>query len=89
MRKETFKTGDYIRAYDFKPCLGRGDNFVEGQIISIEKPANDYHYYLIECTRDICDDLIEMKYSRVGEKIKVPCKTSNDYPGRVINLTRI
>lgn len=89
MKQEIIKQNDHIRAYDFKPCLGRGDCFIEGKVVSLNKPENDYYYYLVECTRDICDDLEVVRYTRVGELIKVPMKTSNDYPGRVINLTRI
>ena len=90
MKKEVFKVGDYLRAYDFKPFIGRGDNFIEGKITAAVKPENDYYYYLVDCTRDIVDDLPNSgKYSRVGNLIKVPMMTQNDYPGRVINLSRI
>lgn len=90
MKKEKFNLRDTIRAYDFKPCVGRGDCYVEGEIVSLEKPECDYHYYLINVTADIsCGEVSEQRYSRVGNLVKVPMYTSNDYPGRVINLSRI
>ena len=89
MKREIIKTNDTIRAHDFKPCLERGDCYVEGVVRAVVKPSNDYHYYLIECTRDVTDGDDERVYSRIGTEIKVPIMTSNDYPGRVMNLTRI
>lgn len=89
MKREIVNKNDTIRAHDFKPCLGRGDMYVEGVVVDVVKPHNDYHYYLIKCTRDVVDGDDEQTYSRVGTEIKVPIMTSNDYPNRVINLTRI
>jgi hypothetical protein len=89
MKREIIKQNDTIRAYDFKPSLGRRDCYCEGTVLAVVKPGNDYHYYLIECTRDVTDGLDEGAFTRVGKNLKIPCRVFNDYPGRVMNLTRI
>jgi hypothetical protein len=85
---------DTIRAYDFKPLLGRADCYVEG--IVLERNAIrecGYNAYKIECTKDVFGEdgsLPKGKGSRVGHTVYVPWQVSfMEYQGRVINLSRI
>jgi hypothetical protein len=84
------KINDVIRSYDFKPMYGRPDCFVEGRVIELTA-ACGYDAIKIEV---LVDQFGEDRYveagGRVGEIVIVPVETSfMDYPGRVINLTRI
>lgn len=80
------KTGDVIRSYDFKPMDGRNDLYVEGKVIQLTN-KHGYDAYEITVTKD---SWTSEGYSRVGEIVLVPVKVFyNDYPGRVINLSRI
>jgi len=79
--------GDTIRGYDFKPMVGREDCFVEG---TVERITNEQGYkaYKITVTKDSWSDA-ECK-GRVGKIVYVPVEVFHmDYPGRVINLSRI
>jgi hypothetical protein len=83
--------GDVIRAYDFKPMVGREDCFVEG---TVERVTNEQGYvaYKITCTKDYFGENVPKgaKGSRVGKIVFVPVEVAfMDYPGRVINLSRI
>lgn len=79
--------GDVIRSYDFKPMVGREDCFVEG-IVERETNENGYSAFKITVTKDSWSDSEDK--GRVGKIVYVPVKVShNDYPGRVINLSRI
>ena len=79
--------GDVIRSYDFKPMVGREDCFVEG-IVERETNENGYNAFKITVTKDSWSDTEDK--GRVGQTVYVPVKVSyNDYPGRVINLSRI
>ena len=86
---------DIIRAYTFKPMVGRADDFVEGEVLdrnAIGSQGNQA--YKIRVTRDCFDnkEFTEVGYkdlgNHVGEIILVPWKTNRDYQGRVINLSR-
>ena len=80
------KTGDVIRSYDFKPMVGRNDLYVEGKVIQLTN-KHGYDAYEITVTKD---SWTSEGYSRVGEIVLVPVKVFyNDYPGRVMNLSRI
>ena len=87
---------DTIRAYDFKPMLGRTDCFVEGVVLDRNDNTNGYQAYKIRVTRDVFDgqEFTEVGYkntgNRVGEIVFVPwkCDGFHDYQGRVINLSR-
>lgn len=92
MVAEKFEVNDVIRSYDFKPMYGRPDCFVEGRVIEL---TNEPGYSAIKI-RVVVDEFDgrrseERGYgSRVGEIVFVPTKVSyNEYPGRVMNLTRI
>ena len=91
----TVVTGDTIRAYDFKPMLGRSDCFVEGQVLDASAVMESgVQAYKIRITKDVFDgrEFTQMGYkdlgNRVGEIVYVPWRTNRDYQGRVINLSR-
>jgi hypothetical protein len=83
---------DTIRAYDFKPMLGRTDCFVEGVVLERNNTEHGYQAYKIRVTRDVFDgkEFTERgRGSRVGEIVFVPWRVSfMEYQGRVINLSR-
>ena len=87
---------DTIRAYDFKPMLGRTDCFVEGEVLETNNTENGYQAYKIRVTRDVFDgkEFNELAYKevekhRVGDIVFVPWKVSfMEYQGRIINLSR-
>jgi hypothetical protein len=89
------QVNDYIRAYDFKPMLGRTDCFVEGKVLDRCDTSHGYQTYKIRVVRDVFDgkEFKEVGYkatgNRVGEIVFVPWKVSfMEYQGRVINLSR-
>ena len=86
---------DTIRAYDFKPMLGRTDCFVEGVVLDSSDTSRGYQAYKIRVTRDVFDgkEFTERGYkhlgNRVGEIVFVPWRVSfSEFQGRVINLSR-
>jgi hypothetical protein len=92
MITEKIEMNDVIRSYDFKPMYGRPDCFVEGRVIEL---TNEPGYAAIKI-RVLVDEFDGKRFEerrhgcRVGETVLVPLKVSfMDYPGRVINLTRI
>jgi hypothetical protein len=81
------KTGDVIRSYDFKPMLGREDCFVEGMVVEATDEQG-YDAYKIRVTRDSWSDAEDK--GRFGRIIYVPVAVAyNDFPGRVMNLSRV
>ena len=87
MKSEKFEVRDVIRSYDFKPMVGREDCFVEGEILDINNEQG-YKAYKIVVTKDSWSDS-ECK-GRLGKIVYCPVQVSfNDYPGRIINLSRI
>jgi hypothetical protein len=92
MKAEKFEKNDVIRSYDFKPMFGRPDCFVEGRVIELTTEPG-YRAIKIRVLVDEFDGkrFEERGYgSRVGEIVFVPLEVSyNEYPGRVMNLTRI
>ena len=79
--------GDVIRSYDFKPMVGREDCFVEG-VVERETTDQGYTAYKITVTKDSWSDSEDK--GRVGKIVYVPKMVAfMDYPGRVINLSRI
>ena len=80
-------TGDVIRSYDFKPMLGREDCFVEGMVVEATDEQG-YDAYKIRVTRDSWSDAEDK--GRFGRIIYVPVAVAyNDFPGRVMNLSRV
>ena len=87
MKPQKFEIRDIIRSYDFKPMVGRVDCFVEGEILDINSDQG-YEAYEIMVTKDSWAD--EEDSGRVGEIVYCPVAVFfNDYPGRIINLSRI
>jgi hypothetical protein len=92
MLVEKIEKNDVIRSYDFKPMYGRSDCFVEGRVVEL---TNEPGYSAVKI-RVLVDEFDGKRFEerghgcRVGEIVFVPLKVSfMDYPGRVINLTRI
>ena len=86
------KLNDTIRAYDFKPMVGRADCYVEGIVLETNARLEcGYNAYKIECTKDVFGDdgsLPKGNGSRVGHTVYVPWAVSfMEYQGRVINLS--
>lgn len=86
---------DTIRAYDFKPMLGRTDCFVEGVVLDSGDTSQGYQAYKIRVTRDVFDgkEFKEAGYkamgNRVGNIVFVPWRVSfMEFQGRIINLSR-
>jgi hypothetical protein len=79
------RIGDTIRAYDFKPMVGREDCFVEGRIVEIDHKG--YDCFVIEVTKDSWSDAEDK--GRVGHKVSVPFQVSfMEFDARVMNLSR-
>jgi hypothetical protein len=92
MVSEKIEINDVIRSYDFKPMYGRSDCFVEGRVLGF---TNETGYDSIKI-RVLVDEFDGKRFeevgrgSRVGEIVMVPRQVSfGEYPGRVMNLTRI
>jgi hypothetical protein len=87
MKVEKFAVRDVIRSYDFKPMVGREDCFVEGEILEITNEQG-YNAYKIMVTKDSCSTAWDA--GRVGKIVFCPVTVfHNDYPGRIMNLSRI
>jgi len=87
LKAEKFEVRDVIRSYDFKPMVGREDCFVEGEILEITNEQG-YNAYKIVVTKDSWSDSEDK--GRFGQIVYCPVAVfHNDYPGRVINLSRI
>jgi hypothetical protein len=83
----TIVDGDVIRAYDFKPMVGREDTFIEGQVLDSGDISQGYQAYKIRVTRDSWSD--EEDKGRLGHVVFVPWRVSfNEFQGRVMNLSR-
>jgi hypothetical protein len=83
----TIIQGDTIRAYDFKPMLGREDCFIEGEVLDCGDTTQGYQAYRIRVTRDSWSDATDK--GRVGIETFVPWRISRkEFQGRVINLSR-
>lgn len=92
MTVEKIEKNDVIRSYDFKPMYGRPDCFVEGRVVEL---TNEPGYAAIKI-RVLVDEFDGKRFeergrgSRVGEIVTVPLQVSfSEFPGRIINLTRI
>jgi len=79
--------GDTIRAYDFKPMVGREDCFIEGEVIDAHSTEQGYQAYKIRVIRDSWSDATDK--GRVGIEMFVPWRVSfSEFQGRVMNLSR-
>lgn len=84
------KVGDIIRAYDFKPCAGRDDAFIEGIVIDANNMEGGFMAYKIEVTADKFKkyEKVAKKTNRVGALMYVPHQVSfMEYDSRIINLS--
>jgi hypothetical protein len=84
--------GDTIRAYDFKPMVGREDCYAEGKVIEIHDGAlTGYKAFKIECTKDFFDGkfMKSGRSSRVAKTVFVPMEVSfMEYDARIVNLSK-
>lgn len=86
------KVGDIIRAYDFRPCAGRDDAFIEGVVENANCTEPGFKCYKVTVTVDkfVKYETKPNKNNRVGKIVFVPHGTSFfDFDFRVINLTTI
>jgi hypothetical protein len=82
---------DIIRAYDFKPMVGREDCYLEGEVLDRNDNTMGFQAYKVRVTRDVWSgvDLKGSQGVRVGQIMYVPWRVSfMEYQGRVINLSR-
>lgn len=78
------KVGQTIRAYDFKPMVGRDDCYVEGIVKRVDNKGFDC--FVIEVTKDSWAEGEDA--GRVGQEVLVPFQVSfMEYDGRVMNLS--
>lgn len=84
------KVGQTIRAYDFKPMIGRSDCFVEGKVLAIDN-SQGYKAFKIRVSKDVFDnkEFTQSGYgSRVTKEVFVPMQVSfMEYDARIINLS--
>jgi hypothetical protein len=85
------KVGDTIRAYDFKPCAGRDDAFIEGIVEKANCNESGFSSYKVTVTVDKFKKY-ETKarlQNRVGKIVFVPHQTSfHEFDFRIINLSK-
>ena len=83
--------GDIIRAYDFKPCQGRDDAWIEGVVESANNNEMGYNAYKITVTADKFGGDVEntpFEGNRVGKIFFVPHQVSfMEWSGRVMNMS--
>ena len=86
------KVGDIIRAYDFKPCAGRDDAFIEGVVIDNDNNEQGYKAFKVKVTADkfLKHETKASKDNRIGLEMFVPHETSfMEFDFRVINLSKV
>ena len=86
------KNGDIIRAYDFKPCAGRDDAFIEGVVENANCNEPGFNCYKITVTADkfVKYETKPSKRNRVGKIMFVPHETGFfDSDFRIVNLSKI
>ena len=85
--------GDIIRAYDFRPCAGRDDAFIEGVVLDAKNFELGHATFKIKVTADkfVGDvETEEFEGNRVGKIMFVPHEIGFfDFDFRVVNLTTI
>jgi len=85
------KVGDVIRAYDFKPMVGRSDCFVEGTVLAIDD-SQGYKAFKIRVSKDVFDNKEYTAFGyggRVTKEVFVPLQVSfMEYDARIINLSK-
>lgn len=86
------KVGDIIRAYDFKPCAGRDDAFIEGIVENDNCTEPGYNCFKVTVTADKFNkyETKAKKENRVGRIVFVPHQTSfSEFDFRVVNLSKV
>lgn len=86
------RVGDIIRAYDFKPCAGRDDAFIEGVVTSANNYEQGFKAFKVMVTADkfLKFETKATKNNRVGIEMFVPMETSfMEFDSRIINLSSI
>jgi hypothetical protein len=86
------KVGDIIRAYDFKPCAGRDDAFIEGIVIDADNNESGFKAFKVEVTADKFQkyETKASKKNRIGAIMYVPHQTSfMEFDFRVVNLSKV
>lgn len=84
------KVGQTIRAYDFKPMVGRDDCFVEGVVEVVNDNTMGYRAFKITATKDVWsgESQPKGKHSRVGKIVFVPHEVDfMEYDARIMNLS--
>lgn len=80
--------GDVIRAYDFKPMVGREDCFLEGEVVEANNTENGYAAFKIRVTKEVFGGE-KVTDHFVGQFVFVPHEVSfMEYDGRIINLSK-
>ena len=80
--------GDIIRAYDFKPMVGREDCYIEGEVVDAHNNEMGFQAYKIRVTNDSWIEG-EGDKGRIGVEFFVPWRVSfSEFQGRIINLSR-
>jgi hypothetical protein len=80
--------GDVIRAYDFKPMVGREDCFVEGEVVEANNKEHGYSAFKIVVSKEIFSGE-KVTDHLVGKFVYVPHEVSfMEYEGRIINLSK-
>ena len=75
----TFKIGDKIRSYDFKPMRGRGDCYMDGVVTRVSDSLITF-----TCTRQIFDGLDMSGDSDViNTEVQTATKSMLDWDGRL------
>ena len=86
------KVGDVIRAYDFKPCAGRDDAFIDGIVIDANNSEQGFKAFKVKVTADkfLKFETKASKNNRIGLEMFVPFETSfSEFDFRIINLSNI
>ena len=85
------KVNQTIRAYDFKPMVGRSDCFVEGTVLAIDD-SQGYKAFKIRVSKDVFDNKEYTAFGyggRVTKEVFVPFQVSfMEYDGRILNLSK-
>ena len=86
------KNGDIIRAYDFTPCAGRDDAFIEGVVEQANCNEPGFNAYKITVTAEkwIKYETKATKKNRVGKIVFVPHQTTfGEFDFRIVNLSKM
>jgi len=84
------KVGDTIRAYDFKPCAGRDDAFIDGIVEDANNTEMGYTAFKITVTADKFEkyETVAAEENRVGRIFFVPHQIQfMEFGHRIVNLS--